>query len=237
MQHQLQPVHQDQTHGQMNNGFSFFMEEAEVIQKDYPELEFSIDNDTSVPILSGTIKLEDSIGITLDTYKVRISPTPEYTNRFPFVFETEERIPINIDWHVYPDDGHFCFCSIPEEILICKNWISLSWFIENQIKPYLFNQKYREMHGFFLKERQHGNKGNIQFFIEELKTNDYPKLLQLLYFIKGRKEPNRVQNCFCGSGEKYRYCHRSAFRKMNQFTDIELNFFIQMIHSTWKTSP
>lgn len=211
------------------------MKEAEVIQKDFPELEFFIDNDTSVPILSGTIKLENSNGITLDTYEVRISPTPEYPKRFPFVFETGERIPINIDWHVYPDDGHFCFCSIPEEILICKYGISLSWFIENQIKPFLFNQKYREMHGFFFKERPHGNKGNVQFFMEELNTNDYPKLLQLLYFIKGRKEPNRVQNCFCGSGEKYRYCHRSAFRKLSQFTDIELNFFIEMIHSTWKT--
>lgn len=236
MQHQLQLVPPDQIHGQMNNGLSFFKEEAEVIRKDYPELEFSIDNDSSAPILSGTIKLEDSNGITLDTYKVKILPTLEYPSRFPFVFETENRIPINIDWHVYPDDGHFCFCSIPEEILICKNRISLSWFIENQIKPYLFNQKYREMHGFFLKERPHGNKGNVQFFMEELNTNNYPKLLQLLYFIKERHEPNRVQNCFCGSGKKYRHCHRCAYRKLSQFTDIELNQFIQMIYSTWQAS-
>jgi hypothetical protein len=71
--------------------------------------------------------------------------------------------------------------------------------------------------------------------MEELNTNNYPKLLQLLLFIKRRQEPNRVQNCFCGSGKKYRHCHRNAFREITQFTDIEIDMFTGMIYSTWKT--
>lgn len=153
----------------------------------------------------------------------------DYPNRFPHVFETGGRIPINIDWHVYPNDGHCCICSIPEEILICKNWISLHSFIENQVKPYLFNQKFREVHGFFLKERPHGNKGNIQFFVEAFKTNDLTTVINGLIFIKQRNEPNRVSQCFCGSGFKYRKCHKESYRVLSLFSNDELNVFIEMI--------
>jgi len=129
---------------------------------------------------------------------------------------------------VYPD-GHCCINSIPEEILICRKGINLQCFIEDQIKPYLFNQKYREENGFFLKERPHGNKGNIQFFIDVFKTNDMVPIIQGLNFMRQRKEPNRVSHCFCGSGQKYRKCHREAYRTLSAFTNQELDYFIAMI--------
>jgi len=213
----------------VNNGFLIFKKEAEFIQNEYPGLILDADEKNTAPCISGIIKLEDEKGSFIDSYKIKIVPTSEYPNRFPHVFETDGRIPINIDWHVYPDDGHCCISSIPEEILICKNGISIHSFIENQVKPYFFNQKYREMKGFFLNERPHGMKGNIQFFTEELKTTDFVKLIQELYFIKARNEPNRVQKCFCGSGLKYRKCHREAFRKLGVFSDQELDLFIRMI--------
>lgn len=216
--------------GRVSNGFQIFKKEAEFIQDEYPGLMLGAEDKSGTPCISGMIHLEDDSGYLIDSYRIKIVATTEYPSRFPHLFESDGRIPINIDWHVYPNDGHFCISSIPEEILICKNGISLNSFIENQVKPYLFNQKYREVHGFFLKERPHGNKGNIQFFVEAFKTNDLSAIVKGLIFIKQRKElPNRVSQCFCGSGLKYRKCHRETYRALSAFNNDELNFFIDMI--------
>ena len=222
-------MQQNQIPGQVNNGFQIFKKEAESIQNEYPGLMLDTYAKNATPSIAGVIQLEDEKGSFIDSYKLKIVTTTDYPNQFPHVFETGGRIPINIDWHVYPDDGHCCISSIPEEILICKNGISLNSFIENQLKPYLFNQKYREVHGFFLKERPHGNKGNIQFFIEVFQTNDLTTIVKWLIFIRQRNEPNRVSKCFCGSNQKYRKCHRETYRILSSFTNQELDYFIDMI--------
>lgn len=220
---------QNQILGQVNNGFLIFKKEAEIIQNDYPGLILVADEKNATPSISGIIQLEDEKGSFIDSYKIKIIPTTDYPNRFPHVFEIGGRIPINIDWHVYPDDGHCCISSIPEEILICKNGISLHNYIENQVKPYFFNQKHRELNGFFLKERPHGTEGNVQFFIETFKTKDLATIIKYLVFIRQRNEPNRVSLCFCGSGLKYRKCHRETYRVLSAFNNEELNIFLEMI--------
>lgn len=222
-------MHPNQILGHVNDGFHIFSKEAELIQNKYPGLKLETDLESGEPYLSGIIHLQSENGSPIDSYTVKILAIPEYPDRFPHVFETGGRIPLNIDWHVYPNDGHFCICSIPEEILICRKGISIHSFIEDHLIPYLFNQKYREENGFFLKERPHGIKGYIQFFTEVFKTEDLMKITKSLHFIKQRKKPNRVNQCFCGSGLKYRKCHREAYRTLSTFTDNEIDLFIEMI--------
>jgi len=178
--------------------------------------------------ISGELKLHDDQGSCIDSYFIRIVPSEKYPFQFPHVFETGGRLPYNIDWHVFPD-GHCCLKSIPEEALLCKQGITLPWFIEHQVKPYFFNQKYRELNGYYLKERSHKMEGNIEFFEDVFRTNDLIKIAQGLLFIKGRKKPNRVSKCFCGSGMKYRKCCREAYRSLSKFTDEELELYIRMI--------
>lgn len=135
----------------MNNGFQIFSKEAELIQNEYPGLKFDIDEKSGEPHLSGIIQLLSENRSLIDSYTIKISAIPEYPCRFPLAFETGGRIPLNIDWHVYSNDGHFCISSVPEEILICRKGINLRTFIEDHLMPYLFNQKYREENGFFFK--------------------------------------------------------------------------------------
>ncbi len=213
----------------MTSAFQLFINEAELIQDEYSGLKLEVDDKNGVPCISGIIRLVSKSGLFIDSYTIKIVPPKEYPLRFPWVYEIDGRIPKNIDWHVYPDDGHWCMISIPEEILICKKGINLCSFIENQVQPYLFNQKHREMNGFFLKERPHGNRGNIQFFIEAFNTTDLTAIIKGLVFIKQRKEPNRVNLCFCGADRKYRKCHREAYRRLSAFTDQELDLFINLI--------
>jgi len=97
------------------------------------------------------------------------------------------------------------------------------------VTPYFFNQRYREDYGYFLKERSHGDKGNVEFFTEIFKTDDLLLVANGLNFIKQRNELNRVSKCFCGSGQKYRKCHQEAFRTLDAFSEQELELFINMI--------
>lgn len=221
--------------GQVNNGFQIFRKEAELIQNEYPGLKLDADEKNGAPCLSGIIQLFSENRSLIDSYILKIVAIPDYPSSFPYVFETGGRIPINIDWHVYPD-GHFCISSIPEEILFCKKGLNLRYFIENHLKPYLLNQKYREDNGFFLKERPHGNRGNVQFFIEIFKTKDLMIIAKGLNFIKKRVKPNRVSLCFCGSGQKYRKCHKETYRMLSAFTDHELDYFIDIIFKYYYNS-
>lgn len=204
-----------------------FRKAAETIEKDFPSLHY-VEIDNAVPAVAGDLVLLDEVGGVLDTYQIVIKETQLFPKRFPFVYEVGGRIPHNIDWHVF-NDGHCCIKSIPEEILLCKGGMSLPTFVREQVVPYFFNQKHREMHGFFLHERSHGLRGNIEFFEDLFGTKDAQTILQWLLFIKKRREPNRVNECFCGSGRKYRKCHREVYRKISGYTDEELNWFINMV--------
>lgn len=215
-----------QYHGHMNSGFLLFKREGSHICGIFPELIYS-ETDEGEPFITGEIILRDKMGKDLDSYFIRIEPIESYPYKFPIVFETGERVPVNIDWHVYPD-GHCCIKSIPEESLICKNGITLAWFIDQQLMPYFFNQKFRELNGYFLNERSHGVKGNIEFFEEVFRTKDLKTISMGLIYIRERNELDRVSECFCGSGLKYRKCHRDTFKILSEFSDNELDQYIKM---------
>lgn len=181
-----------------------------------------------VPMLIGKLILTDDQQNSIDSYDVKVVCTEDYPLSFPYVYETAGRIPVNIDWHVYPD-GHCCISSKPEENIACNQGITLQSFIEIQLKPYFFNQKYREMHGFFLNERSHGSRGNLEFFTDAFKTNDLSQIIHMLRFIKGHNEPPRVATCFCNSGFKYRKCHREAYRLFKPLPVELLEKFINFL--------
>jgi hypothetical protein len=147
----------------MSDSELMFREQALLISDDFPELVFCEEN--GKPLLKGQIILNDSDGKFIDQYEVTIEAVEMYPFRFPYVYETGGRLPINVDWHLF-SDGHCCIKTIPEEYLLCKSGINLKWFIESQLIPYFFNQKHREIHGYYLNERPHGGQGVIEFFEE-----------------------------------------------------------------------
>ncbi len=211
----------------MNDGFINFKKQAVDINKHYPKLTFT-DGEDGMPYISGELELKDERCVLIDIYFIRILPTFDYPLRFPHVFETNERIPINIDWHVF-HDGRCCIKAIPEEISICRQGITLIQFIGHQLIPYFFNQKHRELHGFFLHERSHNIEGNIEFFKDVFKTDNFDLIAKGLLFIKERNEPNQVQKCFCGNGSKYRNCHKAAYKLLSIFSNEELDVYLKLI--------
>lgn len=184
-------------------------------------------------IIKGEVELVDIMGDLIDTYQIEIHQTSEFPFRFPFLYETGGRIPRNIDWHVFEQTGHCCIKVIPEEILICSKGIILLEFLKGQVIPYLFNQTFRRLNGFFLNERSHGVKGCVEFYFDQLRVNNIYDMVFLLQFIQKGIEPSKVRKCFCGSGKKYSKCHRTAFRNLVRIGSQELqkhiNIFGQLL--------
>ncbi len=213
--------------GEVVDRISLFRAEAIQISDAFPSLSF-LEQDGK-PIVAGELELIDAEGVKHGSYFIEIHAVEEYPYRFPFVFETGGRIPRNIDWHIFESDGHCCVKNQPEEILLCKAGITLPVFIEKEVKPYFFNQLFREKNGYFLQERSHGLLGELEFFFDLFKTKDLLRLYELISHVAKRIEPSRTENCFCGSKEKYRRCHREAYRTTLQFTNEELRYFIRQV--------
>lgn len=209
------------------NSIETFTLEARELKLDF--FEFSLIEDEGLtPYIIGDLHLHDKEGKYLDTYNIRIEIKEDYPKSLPVVYETSRRIPINIDWHVFPD-GHCCIVTPPEEFLICKKRISLEQFIIKYLLPYFHNQLFREIEGYFLNERSHGHKGIKEFFFDIFNTKKSENISDWLFFIAKGKEPDRTADCFCGSKKKYRKCHREAFRELSLLSIKDLLYYSALI--------
>lgn len=195
------------------SGTELFENEITGVLEKYPKL--SVNSANGKIILKGDIELIDEHGVYRDTYSIEIHPVAAFPFRFPYVFETGGKLPWNVDWHVFENDGHCCIKVEPEEILICKNGITLLNFIEQQVFPYFFNQTFRRINGYYINERAHGLLGIINFYREQFKEKNVQRLIMLMEFVLNNREPNRVSKCFCGTGNKYRKCHKDAYRMLH----------------------
>lgn len=214
----------------MNLAYDLFREAAQSINELYPELHYA--EDAGLPLIQGSLRLNDENGNNYDSYSIKIRPTKEYPLRFPLVFETGGRLPVNIDWHVFESDGHCCIKTIPEEVLICKSGITLDKFIADEVAPYFSNQSFRQENGFYLHERSHGNKGTFEFLKGAMLTDDLLQVGEFLSFIIKQKEPGRTHQCFCGKKIKYRKCHRTSFRTLSLLEITYLKFLQKQIQNS-----
>jgi|SRR5690606_32311116 len=212
------------------NGYSIFEEQTiDVIEK---HKGLSYKNDKGIPCLFGSLILTDAYGAIEDTYQIEIKAVPNYPNSFPLVFETGGRIPKNIDWHIFESTGNCCLASPPEEIICCANGLTLLSFVDNQVKNYFYSQIFRNQNGYFLKERSHGNRGWIEFFEEIFLTNNIFNIEFGLNQIILGKKIDRVSTCFCGSGKKYRKCHKKSYDILSKLSLDTIKLFLYALKET-----
>ncbi|HCQ12747.1 hypothetical protein [Flavobacterium sp.] len=212
------------------NGYTIFEQEALEVIDEYKELSFKIED--GVPCIFGSILLLDEYGNIEDTFQIAIKAVSNYPYNFPLLYETGGRIPRNVDWHIFEQTGNCCIASPPEELIICNNGITLSSFINNQVKNYFYSQIFRNQNGYFLKERSHGNKGWIEFFEETFMTDNIFNIeFGLKQIIEGKKI-DRVSICFCGSGKKYRKCHKKSYDVLSKLCLETINYFLSALRET-----
>lgn len=164
--------------------------------------------------LKGSLDIIDGTGKIWGTYEVEIKGSEGYPYAFPKLYETNDAFLKNADWHVNEDNS--CCVDVPmSEKIICKNGLNVADYIKQYAIPYLANQTYRIREGYYLYgEYSHGIFGRLEFYQSKLKASSPMQLIQMFDLIIKDYNPNRRAICpFCNK-EKFRRCHRDAFREL-----------------------
>lgn len=204
---------------------------AEAIGK-YPNL--AVKNTIhGVPILKGVLDILDDTSIVVGSFLIEIHPTKDYPYRFPQLYEIGGDILNQADWHKYTD-GRCCITVPPDEIIQCKNGITILQFIESYAIPYFANQIYRKTYGSYKNgEYAHGTDGMFQFYENLFKSKNTSMWLDCYnYTFTGKKILcGRNEPCLCDSGFKFKTCHLPIFDKLRVIgkEDVLLHFTLMKI--------
>lgn len=181
-----------------------FTKQIETFNKEYPN--FQKKTTPGYSYLKGILDIPDDEGNIAGAFSIEIHPSKDFPYTFPVLYEVGGEIPCEADWHKYQDNS--CCLTIPaKEKLLCKNGITLIWFVKNVAIPYFANQLYRRETGKYLQEYSHGSKGIWEFYTELFHSRDYEIWEHCLENTFGGKKFERNGQCYCNSGKKYKKCH------------------------------
>jgi hypothetical protein len=176
----------------------------------YPEFYIvSVDNEKY--ILKGHYHLNGSFNdIKLEDFfdlKMILSLDHQHHKVIKIVVFEETRI---IDFHHKFTNGSLCL-GIPIEIskYLKDNKNDISKFFEAFIIPYLYSYLYYEIYEYMpFGEREHGDIGYLQYYIEVFNVKDTHQLKSMVDYLVKHKEYKGHHECPCGSGKKIRNCHK-----------------------------
>ncbi|MFW6027158.1 MAG: hypothetical protein ACOCRX_12555 [Candidatus Woesearchaeota archaeon] len=153
------------------------------------------------------INLHDSDHI-IDKYKIKIIIYNDFPHRLPKVFELENKIPKNSDFHVNWDHS-LCLGSTLKILSSLKKNPDLNFFAEKFLLPYLYdtsrilkdNTKKR-----FFGELSHGVKGLIEDYKEVFDLKNKNQVLNTIDLLTLPYNLAKESKCSCGCGRKLKNC-------------------------------
>lgn len=171
---------------------------------EYPFFQKKTINEVSY--LKGILDIPNDEGTVAGSFLVEIHPSNDFPYAFPILYEMGDEIPCEADWHKYSDNS--CCLTVPaEEKLMCKNGITLGWFVQNVAIPYFANQLYKKQTGHYLQEYSHGKDGVWEFYKGLFRSSDRNVWKHCLKNAFGNSKYERNAICYCNSGKKYKKCH------------------------------
>jgi hypothetical protein len=192
-----------------------FCDELEDTMKMYPNLKI-LQNGEGLTYLKGILDIHNDIGIVVGNFLIEVYFSNQFPYRFPHLLEIGGVIPNEADWHKYSDER--CCITVPaDEIIKCRNKITVPLFIEKFAIPYFANYLYRKQTGKYKNgEYAHGKRGIFQFYELLLKTNNKNLWIQFYKntFRDLKVSCGRNDLCFCGCNMKYKNCHLQVFNNL-----------------------
>lgn len=170
------------------------------IAKHFPTLHVVIENDAV--FIRGTLHLPEKI----DYYSIEIELLNDYPESVPLVRETGGRIKHIAERHIYTN-GNCCLFVAEETWKYYPKGTTIIDFINKIVTAHFINQTHFELTGKWLwGERSHGIDGILEFYEEELKTNN---LILIYKFIEhlAKVVVKKHWACYCGSKKKFQNCH------------------------------
>lgn len=198
----------------MHKNQLLFSDQIRDVMKIHPNLKIIASGENEY--LKGILAVPNDDGEVIGNFLIEIHISEEFPFAFPILFEVGEQIPNEEDWHKYKDNS--CCITVPaEEILLCKNGVTVNNFIVTQAIPYLANYIHRKVTGYYKNgDYAHGRKGNYQFYEKLFKTDNEKQWIEYYKIAFGLSKHNvgRNEKCMCGADIKYKKCHELIFHKL-----------------------
>ena len=159
---------------------------------------------------------------------------PGFPLREPKVFEIAGRIPRSADRHINLNGD--CCVTVWEHWLVSADDHSFANFFNGPVYEYFLGQYYYERTGKWpFGERAHGYRGLEEAYADALgipnKKEDVSCYLKLL----SNDWPKGHWLCPCGSGKRFRNCHRGEMSSLHERIPswLALRMF-QRLKSAWR---
>jgi hypothetical protein len=186
---------------------ALFREVQRVAAACQPEL--AVRREDDVVIVEGKFVVWDDQG-PLDSYSVSIGFFSDFPESSPRVYETEGRIPRDLDRHMFSSNGACCFC-------VWEGWLAemqeptVEAFFRGPLHDFFFSQTCFDTNGEWpFGERSHGVAGVVEAFSEILGVEPDRQLVVAYLRLMCRQHLGGHAICPCGSGRRLRDCHRGA---------------------------
>ena len=162
--------------------------------------------------LKGILDIKNSKNVIVWSYSIEIKNGWMYPYRFPVAYEVGGDIPKGVDYHKY-NNNSLCIDVETSEILKCRRGLCVTDFIKQELIPHLANQLHKKETGEYISEYRHAEDGIRQYYQEYLGNKEDSDWI-ISYNNFSRNKPNRNEQCYCGSGKKYKHCHLHIDSKM-----------------------
>lgn len=162
--------------------------------------------------LKGSYPVRDGAEV-LDWYSVEVTLAPNHPAALPKVQEVGGRIPWLLDRHVLPD-GSACVV-LPDAYWLSNapGKVSVLEFLSGPMRDYYLGQSLVELGEPWPQgEWAHGTKGIVQHYSAFFGVGRVASICGLL--LGATKLTKGHLPCPCGSGERYRNCHRARVQRV-----------------------
>lgn len=154
-----------------------------------------------------------------DSYNIEIHLS-DFPNKFPVVFEMNERIPRKAHRHINGNSS-LCFTTPTNEMMFLRSIIhSLDEFISYMLKPYLFNNSYYEENKKYKygEYSHHPVIATYETYVDLIDVENIPQLINILSEAINKKKYRPNDLCYCGSGVKIKKCkdHENKYKKLHK---------------------
>ncbi len=141
-----------------------------------------------------------------DTYALKINIHEEYPRVIPSVFEIRNRIPKNLEHHIY-NNGSFCLGSEIRLKAILSETPGIPDFAERILDPFLYSVSYKLKYNQFPNgELAHGEAGLIDDYERMFNVTGKDSVLKVLSALGKKKRVANKLPCPCGCGKRLGNC-------------------------------
>lgn len=179
---------------------------------------FKITKNENCAILSGIITVFDVNDVPWENYGIDVFvPTNNYPHVTPIVVETTKNI--DRSWGFHISDEGLCCLAIPHKLILAKrSGINLINFYQEFIYPFFANHQYKLKTGKYANgEFAHHEKGILQFYKEELETDNLLYIEKIIQIGIGKVKIGNNDLCPICSIKKFKRCCKIKVLKIEKY--------------------